>query len=54
MGIKKVEEDVEEEYEMFLRDQKVRERQRASTLRPNIHGHPGKKTVETVAVLLGI
>ncbi|KAL5265581.1 hypothetical protein ACHWQZ_G006338 [Mnemiopsis leidyi] len=40
MGIKKEEEDVKEEYEMFLRDQKIRER-RASTLRPMLHGHPG-------------
>ena len=42
MGIKKEEEDVKEEYEMFLRDQKIRER-RASTLRPMLHGHPGIK-----------
>ena len=42
MGIKKEEEDVKEEYEMFLRDQKIRER-RASTLRPMLHGHPGFK-----------
>ncbi|XP_063675964.1 uncharacterized protein LOC134812460 isoform X2 [Bolinopsis microptera] len=38
--IKKPEEDVDEEYEMFVKERQVRERQRASTLRPY---HPGDK-----------
>ena len=39
LKLRKPEEDVDEEYEMFVKERQIRERQRASTLRPHNPGN---------------